>query len=138
MRLTVFCAANTESLKHQISTFRKEKRKQEFKSSSPTIRAWSSSSQNILRPLHMNNQKTNTRFIKPKTVHFIAKKYIKNTCIIKNINIKIRENHSRTRKPRKTNFGKIGTVYPQPVLWWCLWGFKVYDYKNNCVRKTQN
>ena len=54
--------------------------------------------------------------MKPKTIHFIGKKYIKNTCIVKNQN-KIREHHSRTRKPRKTNFGKIGTVYPQPVLW---------------------
>ena len=61
--------------------------------------------------------------MKPKTIHFIGKKYIKNTCIVKNQN-KIREHHSRTRKPRKTNFGKIGTVYPQPVLWWILWGFK--------------
>ena len=50
--------------------------------------------------------------MKPKTVHFIDKKYVKNTCTIKKINIKIREHHSRTRKPRKTNFGKIGTVYP--------------------------
>ena len=52
--------------------------------------------------------------MKPETIHFIGKKYIKNTCIVKNQN-KIREHHSRTRKPRKTNFGKIGTVYPQPV-----------------------
>ena len=33
--------------------------------------------------------------------------------------------HSRTRKP-KTAMGKIGTVYPQPMLWRNLWGFKVY------------
>ena len=61
----------------------------------------------------MNDQKNqHRRFMKPKTVHFIGKKYIKNTCTIKNINIKIREHHSRTRKPRKTNFGKKGPCTP--------------------------
>ena len=49
--------------------------------------------------------------MKPKTVHFIGKKYVKNTCIVKNQN-KIREHHSRTRKPRKTNFGKNGDRVP--------------------------
>ena len=51
--------------------------------------------------------------MKPKTVHFIGKRYIKNTSdVSKKIKMKIREHQSRKRKPQKTNFGKNGDRVP--------------------------
>ena len=28
--------------------------------------------------------------------------------------------------PEKPILAKMGTVYPRPVLWCCLWGFKAF------------
>ena len=39
--------------------------------------------------------------------------------------------------PEKPILAKIGTVYPQPVQWCCLWGFKAYYCKYITTRKKK-
>ena len=63
---------------------------------------------------------TNSHFL--LDVNVVLNLYNKNTCIIKK--------NTRTPQPDtqtpKTQFWKkkMGTVYPQPMLRCCLWGFK--------------
>ena len=61
----------------------------------------------------MNNQTNQQQIKKPKTVQFIGKKSRKEYMYHKKkIEMEIREHQNRTRKPRKTNFGKNGDRVP--------------------------
>ena len=69
--------------------------------------------------LYEDNQETNTHFNSQQTqVYFIERKCL-NKCILK-----YKYTTAGHVNPKKPSLAKMGTVYPRPVLWCSLWGFK--------------